>query len=161
VNGKTAVIDASPLILLGKLRRLDLLENLLQNVFVPAAVYREIETGTVKDNAARLTLAWADSRRIADIEIPGSIAGWDLGPGESQVLAHCLDKSCRALLDDGKARACAITHAIKVTGVLGIVLRAKQQGLIPAARPIVMQLLALGSFLGEELIERSLTKAGE
>jgi predicted nucleic acid-binding protein len=161
MTGNTGVINSSPLILLGKLRRLDILEQMTPSVFVPEAVFREIEVGVYKDATAKSTLAWADSRRISDIDVPHSIVAWDLGPGESQVIAHCLVKSCRAILDDGKARACAITHSVKVIGVLGILLRAKEQGVISAARPLVMQLRAQGSFLDSRLIEQSLANIGE
>jgi len=66
-----------------------------------------------------------------------------------------------AVLDDAKARACAQAHGLAVIGTLGIPLRARKQALIPAARPLVEQLLAAGSHLGRELVEGALKKVGE
>jgi predicted nucleic acid-binding protein len=51
------VINASPLILLGKLHRLDLLEALAPSVYVPQTVFNEVQLGVVKDSAVHLTLA--------------------------------------------------------------------------------------------------------
>ena len=45
---------------------------------------------------------------VENMTIPPVIAAWDLGKGESQVLAHCLaGPSFRAVLDDKAARDCA------------------------------------------------------
>jgi predicted nucleic acid-binding protein len=90
-----------------------------------------------------------------------TILAWDLGAGESQVIAHCLEKGRRAVLDDGNARACALSHSIPIIGTLGIVLRAKKQGLIPAARPVIEQVRTAGSFLDDELVEQALAQIGE
>lgn len=99
------VTNASPLILLGKLGRTDLLENLARRVIVPQAVFREVAAGAAGDAAMETALVWATSRVLDDILVPSSISGWDIGAGESQVLAHCLAGSYRAVLDDGEARA--------------------------------------------------------
>ena len=45
MSDKIWVINASPLILLGKLERLDLIEALARHVMVPAAVVDEIAAG--------------------------------------------------------------------------------------------------------------------
>jgi len=48
---------------------------------------------------------------------------------------------CRAVIDDLAPRKSAASLGIPVTGTLGIVLRARRQGIIPAARPVVEDLL--------------------
>ncbi len=78
-------------------------------------------------------LIWAQSRRVSDVVVPSSILGWDLGDGESQVLAHCLLGGHLAVLDDGEARAAAKVHAVPLVGTLGVILRARRAGLVPAA----------------------------
>jgi predicted nucleic acid-binding protein len=160
VNTKIWVINASPLILLGKLGRTDLLESLADQVWVPEAVHREVAAGMDEAGAAA-SLAWARSRQVPDIVVPTSILGWDLGAGESQVLAHCLMGRHLAVLDDGEARAAARVHALPLVGTLGIILRARAAGLIPAARPLIEQLLESGSYLAADLIRVALAKVGE
>lgn len=154
------VINASPLILLGKLGRTDLLEGLAQQVWVPDAVYAEVAAGR-DDAGAEDTLGWAQTRRVPDVVLPTSILGWDLGAGESQVLAHCLTGSYLAVLDDGEARAAAKVHSIPLIGTLGVILRARQAGLISEARPLVERLLESGSYLADDLVRQALAKVGE
>jgi predicted nucleic acid-binding protein len=161
VIAETWVINASPLILLGKLGRIDLLEQLAKQIMVPQAVLLEIAAGGAVDAGLGDTLAWARNRAVEDVLVPISISGWDLGAGESQVLAHCLLGRYRAVLDDGEARAAAKVHSLPMVGSLGVILRARKAGLISAARPLVEQLVESGSYLSTELIRQALIKVGE
>lgn len=160
MNTPVWVINASPLILLGKLGRIDLLEGLAQQIWVPDAVYDEVAAGLAEAGAAG-SLLWAQDRRVRDVAVPSSILGWDLGAGESQVLAHCMLAGHMAVLDDGEARAAAKVHELPLVGTLGVILRARQAGLIPAARPLVERLLESGSYLASDLVRQALAKVGE
>jgi hypothetical protein len=106
-TSKPWVVNASPLILLGKIGRLDLLESFRASIVVPSSVIREIAVGSDDDPETETTLAWATTHAVADIPLPSAVAHWDLGAGESQVQAHCLADGGVAVLDDGEARACA------------------------------------------------------
>lgn len=150
-----------PLILLGKLGRINLLAQFAQQIMVPQAVLLEIASGGSADSGMADTLVWAQDRVVEDVLLPISIAGWDLGAGESQVVAHCLLGRYRAVLDDGEARAAAKVHSVPLIGSLGVILRARKAGLIPAARPLVEQLVESGSCLSAELIRQALSKVGE
>jgi len=161
VTDEIWVINASPLILLGKLGRTDLLEKLARQVLVPQAVFREVVAGATGDAAMQAALGWAAPRVQNDILVPPAISAWDLGAGESQVLAHCLAGGHRAVLDDGEARAAAKVHSVLLVGSLGVILRARKAGLIPAARPLVEQLIESGSYLSADLVRQALLKVGE
>ena len=67
----------------------------------------------------------------------------------------------KAILDDGEARAAAQAHQIPLVGTLGIILRAKQSGLVAEAKPLIEQLLANGSYLSDSLVREALRKVGE
>ena len=87
---------------------------------------------------------------------------WGLGPGESAVLNDSMMlPGCRAVIDDLAGRKCAASLGIPVIGTLGIVLRARRQGIIPAARPVVEDLLRGGMFLSRSLLDRALSFVGE
>ena len=159
--GERWVVNASPLILLGKLRRLDIVEALASSIAVPDSVLREVGAGLSKDETGSATLDWASACHVADVPLPVSITSWDLGAGESQVIAHCLAGAQIPVLDDGEARACALAHSLPVIGTLGVILRARKLGLIPAARPLVDQIRAAGSYLNDELVEQALAQVGE
>jgi len=68
----------------------------------------------------------------------------DLGAGGAQVLALALEvPGSPVLLDDRVARAVANMRHIRMTGTAGILLKAKQEGHIPAVAPLLERLLQL------------------
>lgn len=58
-------------------------------------------------------------------------------------------------------RAAAKVHSVPLVGSLGVILRARKAGLIPAARPLVEQLIESGSCLAADLVRQALHKVGE
>lgn len=156
------VLDTSPLIFLAKIEALHLLPALADELLAPAAVLNEVRAG--KERGRDLPLAemapWLQVE--PDVSIPPEVAGWDLGLGESQVLAHALLRpGWGVVLDDSEARRCARSLRVPVTGTLGIILRAKQAGLIPLARPLVEDLVRVGAYLPPALTEGALRKVEE
>jgi hypothetical protein len=77
------VVNASPLILLGKVARLELLACLASGVEIPAEVAAEIRAGPVND-PARLWLA-SGGRDFVVESVPFDlrVVAWDLGSGET------------------------------------------------------------------------------
>lgn len=155
------MIDASPLILFSRIGRLDLIERLAPAVLVPDMVIAEVYSGADKDQAASGAVAWARRFRASDIALPPSVERWNLGAGESQVIGRCLQGRRWAVLDDQMARRCVRSLGLVMIGSLGITLRAKERGLIDAARPWVRRLVEEGMFADDELLERSLAAVGE
>jgi predicted nucleic acid-binding protein len=99
--------------------------------------------------------------RVKDVAVITSIEHWDLGLGESQVIAHTMFGSRWAVLDDRAARRCAAAHNVPVIGSLGIVLRGKDRGLIEHARPLMEELVNVGMFVEEAFLVRVLESVGE
>jgi len=65
-------------------------------------------------------------------------------------------------LDDKLARQMARRLGVPVTGTLGVLLRAKQVGLILELRPLVTRLQSEGGYyIDSDLIEKALLAAGE
>ena len=94
--------------------------------------------------------------------IPHGVAAWDLGAGESSVIAWAVGHpGVTAILDDLQARRCAATLGVRCLGTLGVVLAAKRDGRIVAARPVVGDLVAHGMYLSSSVIERALALVGE
>jgi predicted nucleic acid-binding protein len=137
------------------------MEHLASEIIVPDSVIAEIRAGEMQDATAIIAIRWAASRRVPDAMVPVSVERWDLGSGESQVIAHGMAGSRWAVLDDLAARRCATAHGMKVIGTLGIVLRSKQRGSIDRAKPLILKLIDAGMFLDHDLLERVLSLAGE
>ena len=156
------VVNASPLILLAKIDQIRLLKQLTDELIVPEGVAQEVRAKPDGERALE-ALAASPTVRIATVDlIPRDIEVWDLGRGESEVLAWALtSEGSRVVVDDLEARRCAQALGIGVIGTLGVVLRAKRMGLISAARPIVDQLRRVGLYVSEDLVERALAHLGE
>ena len=94
--------------------------------------------------------------------IPPEVDVWRLGPGESAVLALALaEPGARAVIDDQAARRCAQRLSIPLLGTLGLVLLAKEEKQIPAARPVVERLRASGMYLSDRVMNLALARVGE
>jgi predicted nucleic acid-binding protein len=158
---ETAVVNASPLIYLGRTENLHLIETCVRNVYVPDAVVAEIRAGQNEPAAQAIdTCAWLE---VVSVDaVPSEIAAWNLGPGESAALAWALaNPGARALIDDREDRRRAGQLGIKVVGTLGLVFVAKRRATVPAARPVIEALIASGLYLSEEVVDGALALVGE
>lgn len=157
-----AVVNASPLIFLSKAGLIDLLHIVSPQVMVPEPVAAEIGRRGASDVTARVL---ADTPWLVPVPvktIPPLIQAWDLGEGETAVLAYALENpGMIAIIDDGAGRRCAEVLGVPLSGTLGIVLLAKQRGMIPSARQVVATLKQHGMFLSEMTIDRALALVGE
>jgi predicted nucleic acid-binding protein len=158
------VVNASPIITLAKIGRLDLLSSLASKVVVPHAVIGEVTAGPM-DDPGRLAIESSDIAarfvKASPDSMPSSIVEWGLGNGESAVLALALEIGATAVLDDAAARAAARAFKIPLLGTIGVVLRAKVRGIIPSAAPLIQELRSAGLHLDDRLIGPALANIGE
>lgn len=156
------VVNASPLILLGKAEVLHLLPSLCDELVVTAGVVAEVQQGQLAD-AARRWLATTGSNFVrTGVPIPQALGDWNGGPGEVEVIAWAMaHRGFTAVLDDRAARRLAVEHGVPVLGTLRAIVKAKERRLIPAARPVLERLRGGGAYVSEELINRAISLAGE
>lgn len=135
------ICNTSPLQYLHQLRLIEILESLYGQIIVPYAVQDELEAGATLgvDVPHLLSYNWIS------LQQPTSYAAFplvsDLGAGETAVLALALEQvGSLVILDDGLARQFAESLNIQRIGTLGILLQAKQRGLIAEIAPLLDQL---------------------
>lgn len=154
------VADASALLALAACDGLHLLDALFQTVQVPRAVLREC-TVPGKPEAERLAGYLCD--KVVEIDLAEFvIAAAGIGQGELEAMA--LYKRLQAdhlLIDDRRARKVATFNGIAVIGSLGVLLLAKDKGLVPAIRPLIEAIQNAGIYLGEQLVAQALQLADE
>jgi predicted nucleic acid-binding protein len=156
------VVNASPLIHLARIDRLDLLVSLGKRLLVPEAVIGEIHAGSHRDGTADKVKTLSSILQVDDRPIPERIRSWDLGAGESQVLAHAVERpGAEVVLDDLAARRCARSLGLSMIGTLGIVVLCRHRGIISAARPVLETLCEAGLRLRPALMDEALAKIGE
>lgn len=160
------VSDTSPITNLAAINKLDLLQRLYGNIIIPLAVYNEmVSAGTVPGAVEVQTLPWiqtqtvANSQKVIDIQIDRN--NIDLGEAEAIVLA--LDvKANLLLMDERLGRALAKKYGLNVTGLLGILLQAKQRNFIVAIKPLIDRLMEQADFrVGDRLYKTILQNANE
>lgn len=146
------ILNASPLILLAHIRQTPLIAALAAEAVVPEAVAAEILAGPATD-PARL---WIEAGGLLVIATPPPVPellAWDLGAGETAVLAQAMaTPGWMAVLDDAAARKCARSFSIPVLGTLAIIVRARRQGLIPSAAEAIRALQQAGFRIDEQLV---------
>ncbi len=65
------------------------------------------------------------------------------------------------LIDDMMGRMIAQRQGVRITGTLGILIRAKRMGLITQLKPLFDDLKIHGWFISDELIHQALVAANE
>ena len=80
----------------------------------------------------------------------------------SEVLAFGAQrKESLVIIDDALGRRIAKLHGLRVTGTAGVLLKAKNSGVIPLVRPILARMKEVGFYLSEEVFHTVLRIAGE
>ncbi|TEU10645.1 MAG: DUF3368 domain-containing protein [Anaerolineales bacterium] len=127
-----AIVNATPLIALALLERLDLLRQMFDEVLVPTAVYDEVVIqGAGRPGAAEI--AQADWLQIAAPEAVPTIEPILMGldEGEMQVLLLARERQPDwVLIDERQGRRVARAMGLPVKGTLGILLAAVLAGLL-------------------------------
>jgi len=111
------------------------------------------------------TLSWIRTQAVTNIQgvidIQTSEDNIDLGEAEAIILALEL-KADLIFMDERRGRALAATYGLKVTGLLGILLQSKGQGLISLVKPVMDRLIEEADFrISSDLYATVLRNAGE
>lgn len=159
-----AVCNASPLISLGKLGRLELLPALLGEVAVSAEVYQEVVVAGAGRPAA-LAVQAAPWLRVQPCPAPEKLrqmqASHALGLGElaTIVLAQAMAADW-TVIDERAARRLAVQHGLRVIGTVGILEAGHRRGLVADLRGVFAQMAAAGIRIDPEILNRSLMALG-
>jgi len=157
------VSNSGPLIALAAIGRLSLLKDLFGQVCVPQAVYDEVVVNGEGEPGARevAEAEWIKTVIVED-HLAVSLLREELDAGESEaiVLAQELDASY-VLIDDGMARRKARFIGLHMTGTLGILLMAKEAGLISAVKPVLEELRQTDFRMSPRVYQAVLHKADE
>ncbi len=158
---RVVVSDSSCLILLSKIGRLDILKDLYQEIFIPEAVYEEV---TAKKDTAESLLKTADWIRVCKVidrerlnDMPSQL---HLGEREAILLYTDLNADL-IIIDDNNARKEAARRGLRITGIIGILARAKEAGIIVAVRPLAEELEKENFYISQDILNALYETIGE
>lgn len=155
------IVNSTPLIILGKIDELEILKNLYGEIIIPQAVFEEV---TSKNDFAKekiLNSSWIKILEVQD-KTNRKIYQAKLHDGEVEVMMLAKEISADLLIiDDNAAKKTAKFLEFKVTGTLGILLKAKSEKIISEVKPILEKMLEKNFYISEEVIKLVLKTAGE
>jgi predicted nucleic acid-binding protein len=158
------ISNASPIINLAIIGRLNLLKTIWGKIYVPEAVWKEVVIdGEYKAEVAEIKKAdWIFVEKVKDQNLT-LLLMQNLDKGEAEAIALAIEKNADIiLLDENDAREAADIYRIEKTGVLGILLLAKLKNEIPYLKQEIEKLKTMADFwLKDSLIQSVLREAGE
>lgn len=160
---ESIICDTSVWLYLGRVGQIDLLRQLYPTVYTTETVCWELDNGRLSraDTPDPRLFSWIRIVQPEPQEL-NDLPANRLGPGERSVLAYAHRHQLQVVgLDDRQARNMAQRLGLSVTGTLGVLLRAKEAGLIPTIRPMLRSIQDEGFHVSEELLKFMLQRAGE
>lgn len=162
-DDRRAVINTSPLLaLIAAIGDLSLLKHAYTQVLVPYAVAQEVmAAGQLGFGVEAFMADQYLSRGDDSLVIPPWLLN-SLDVGEAAVVATALSMRVnRVCIDETVGRRVARLAGLQVTGSLGVLIKLKSVGAIPAIAPCVERMRSQGIWLSETICSAALQAAGE
>lgn len=159
---RKVVVNSTPLIVLCGIGRLSILQKMYQEIWIPEAVYREV---TAKEDSACAQIkaagTWIRVEKIRD-HAEKKMYKAKLHDGEVEVMILAQEQRADlVILDDNAAKKTARYLGLTVTGTLGVLLKAKRQGVIEEIGPLLSEMRQNGFYVGAIVENMVLEQAGE
>lgn len=156
-------MNTGPLIaLVAAVGDLSILGELYRQVLVPYEVAEEMRAGG-KTNFAVEAFERAEVVHVwpRPVSLPPLLAN-SLDRGEASVIQLALDEKVPTVgIDEAVGRRFARLSGLKLTGSLGILIRAKREGLNVSLETAIHRMRGRGIYLSENLTAQVLEQAGE
>jgi uncharacterized protein len=154
------VSDTSPINNLAAINQLHLLHQLYGKVFIPEAVYRELTDPNfpVAGSTEVQTFDWIQTRSVSNLTLVEALSN-ELDIGEAEAIALAVEMQAdRVLIDERRGRLVASRLNLQYTGLLGILVEAKSQGLIAQIKPLLDALVNDAGFWVAEPLYNSILR---
>ena len=149
---ETIISDTSCLILLSNIGELYLLQKLYHNIITTIEVANEFGQTLPDWITIKASTNW-HYQQILELQVD---------KGEASAIALAIEFiDCILIVDDYKARRVAANLGIKITGTIGIIIKAKLNGIIPSIKPFFEKIKKTDFRLSEEIIRLAYLEAGE
>jgi predicted nucleic acid-binding protein len=153
--------NTTPLVALASVDALHLLPALFQRVHVAESVAAECRAGGPVIVPELSSFPWLE---LVPVPAPGVARSplWELDAGERDTIElACARKADLVIIDEKLGRNHAEFLGLRITGTLGVLLKAKQSGLIPSFKATVEGMRARGIRYSPALVARLAASMGE
>jgi len=144
------VSNTSPILNLAIINQLIILQQQFGEILIPSAVLDELKISEERPGSQAIREAisagWIQSREVTN-EPLAQLLKQTLDKGESEAIALAIEVNADwTLLDEREGRKVAKSLGLKVTGILGVLLRAKQSGELKSLQPVIDELISKAGF---------------
>jgi hypothetical protein len=157
------VSNASPLINLARTGKLDLLRELYGKLLIPEAVWQEVVVGGAGQPGADEVkgAVWIERRTTKNKPLVQALLQ-ELDTGEAEAIALALEVGADWLLmDEHLGRETARHLKLRCIGLVGVLIAAKNKGLVPAIKPCLDALRDLAGFHMKDVLYTRVLKDAE
>ena len=155
------IADSSPLISFAILNKLDILDQIFDDIYIPAAVYSEI-TQQDKPYSQKLKIFAQNRIKNIDNQLAVQLLQSELDIGESEAIVLAKENNIpNILIDEYKGRKAARVCGLFPIGTIGVLLQAKKKNLITAIRPELNKLVTNQRRIAKKLYDKALELAEE
>jgi uncharacterized protein len=154
------VSDTSPINNLAAINQLHLLHQLYGMVIIPEAVFCELTDPSFPVAGATevQTFAWIQTRVVSNRTLVEALSN-ELDLGEAEAIALAVEiQADQVLIDERRGRLVATRLNLHYTGILGILVEAKSQGLIAEVKPLLDALVSEAGFWVAEPLYNSVLR---
>ena len=139
------------------------MKELYGEIIIPEAVYEElsVKEESICKKAVDRSVDWIRVENVKN-QMAKTMYKTQLHDGEVEVMI--LSKEIAAdivIIDDANAKKHAKYLGLPVTGTLGVLIKAKQEGYVNELRPILSQMVEEGIYISQSLIDMCLKQVGE
>jgi predicted nucleic acid-binding protein len=158
------VSNTSPLSNLAVVGEISLLQQIYPKIVIPPIVQTELtQFPQIKPTIVRLiATGWLSVESPKNLQFVSTLEQ-TLDAGEASAIALAIEINAdRLLIDEHLGRIIAIQHGLKIRGIVGILVNAKNQGLIPEMKPTLDRLIHNAGFrVSQALYDFALRETGE
>ncbi len=152
MSNRIIIADASCLIALSNIEELELLQAVYKEVIITPEVQAEFGNPIPK---------WIKIEEVADTK-KTQLLELELDKGESSAIALAVEnENSLLIIDERKGRLVAKRMGLLIIGTLGIIIKAKENGIIETLKPILEKLEKVRFRISPKLKKQILDKVGE
>ncbi len=151
---RKVITNTTPILSLLKIDKLSLLKELYGEVVIPFAVFQEIEAGRHKPYYQNVNqVSWIKIEQVKNSDSRSFFVDLDNGEAEVLILAKELNADL-VIMDEIMGRRYARQLGMEITGTLGVLLKAKEKGLIHSVRELLTELKKKGTWINPKLFKK-------